>query len=298
MNLLTIDFGGRSVKYSYWNGISLLESKSFSTPKTWDEMLVELIHIKSDFENEFHLDGITLSCPGSVDNEKGIIYGMSAISYIHNWNIKEKLSQIFNLPVSIENDACCAALAETWVGVAKEVKHVVFVVIGSGVGGAIVYNGKIWHGSHLFGGEFGMMLMNIDGKIGFQTLSDLGSPVYMAERYCKRIGVDKGMYKGIDVFNKAEAGDLIAIEEIETLIKYLTMALFNIQLSIDPEMIVIGGGISANNKIIDELNKRVQHLFTTAEIKDFQPIIKSCHYRNDANLIGAVKNFYNEYELK
>jgi len=194
----------------------------------------------------------------------------------------------------MENDANCAALAETWSGAALGAKNVLFVVVGTGVGGAIVLNGKIHSGAHLYGGEFGFMYLDYDGKPNQQTLSGLGTAVCMAGRYCERIGVPHGTHSGKEVFELAKQGDEIAMEEVENFYKYLSIGLFNLQTCFDPEVIVIGGGISANNEIITNLETRVNDLLKGAHIKDFTARILPCQYKNDANLIGAVKNFYDK----
>ena len=108
-----------------------------------------------------------------------------------------------------------------------------FLVIGTGVGGSIIINNQIWHGAHLYGGEFGFMI--IDGK----QLSDLASPVTMAKSYNKKTGKD---FDGKTVFELADTDDPIAQEEREKFLHALAVAIFNIQHSFDPEKIIIGGG--------------------------------------------------------
>jgi len=291
MNLLTFDFGGTSVKYTLWQTDKLLTVSSFPTPETWDETKAKILEIKAEYEQTYQLDGAAFSFPGCVDHENGEIKGNSAIKYIHHFPIQTELSELIGLPVAMENDANCAALAEVWSGVAKDAKNVLFVVVGTGVGGAIVINGKIHSGAHLFGGEFGFMYLDCNQKPRYRTLSGLGTAVCMAERYCDHKEVPHGTYSGKEVFEFAKKGDTFAIQEVETFFKYLSIGLFNLQISFDPEVIVIGGGISANSEIIDRLTIEVNDLIATAEIVDFKAQLLPCHYKNDANLVGAVKNF-------
>ncbi|MCL1990740.1 MAG: ROK family protein [Defluviitaleaceae bacterium] len=294
MNLLTFDFGGRSVKYSLWTENKLLDTHSFSTPETWAEMQEELLKIKACFEKDYTLDGAAFSTPGCVDQENDVIGGNSAISFLHELSMRKELSELLGLPVTLENDANCAALAEVWSGAATGAKNVLFVVVGTGVGGAIVSEGRINPGTHFYGGEFGSMFLNIDGLPRRQNLSGLGTAVCMAERYCDRLGVPHLTYTGLDVFEKAKQGDTIAQEEVETFHKYLSIGLFNLQVSFDPEMIIIGGGISANQEIISTLESRVNDLLAQSGLNDFKAKILPCQYKNDANLLGAVKNFYDK----
>ena len=100
----------------------------------------------------------------------------TALPYIHGPNIRELLQERTHLPVEIENDANCAGLAEGWIGAAKDVKDYLCIVIGTGIGGAIVLDKKIRHGKNRFAGEFGYMMMEdyLGQKIG-KTWSSLAA---------------------------------------------------------------------------------------------------------------------------
>ena len=297
MNLLVFDFGGTSIKYTLWQEDKLLDVSSFPTPSTWESAKEKLLEIKAKYESDYSLHGVAFSFPGCINQVQGEIQGYSAIKYIHHFPIKQALTELLQLPISMENDANCAALAEVWSGVAKGNKNVLFVVVGTGVGGALVLDGKVHPGAHLYGGEFGFMYLDWGGKFKQQTLSELGSAVFMANRYCERTGVPHLTYSGEEVFKMAKQGDEVAIEEVENFYKYLSIGLFNLQVSFDPEVIVIGGGISASTEIITNLETRVNELLKNAHIKDFKARLLACYYRNDANLIGAVKNFKDRVSL-
>jgi len=290
MNVLAFDFGGTSVKYGIWLEDKMTYDKSFPTPSSWEELKFILMTVREEFFNKFELDGVAFSFPGAVDSAGGFIYGLSAIPYIHNFPIKAELKQLFKLPVSIENDANCAALAEVWQGAAVGIENTLFVVIGTGVGGAIISNGKLQHGKHLYGGEFGFMLLD-----GEHTLSELGTAVRMADRYCTRLGVSSDSYSGKEVFELADKQDPIAIEEVEIFYKAITRGLFNLQLCFDPEVIVIGGGLSTNANIINTMQEKLDELMVELKVTEFKAQLRPCHFRNGANLIGAVKNFLDKY---
>ena len=185
----------------------------------------------------------------------------------------------------MENDANCAGLAEVWRGAAKGLQNVLFVVIGSGIGGAVIVDGKVRHGKHLFGGEFGYMLLKED-----KTFSDLGTAVNMAKRYSKRMELETEL-SGKEVFELAEQGDEIAEEEVETFYHYLAIGIYNLQYSFDPEKIIIGGGVSSKEGLLDELNVHLAKVVESAKIAPFIPEVAICEFQNDANLIGAVYNY-------
>ena len=122
---LAFDVGGTSVKYALCNEEGEVSSASkFKTPDTLDQMYLE---IEKVVNNNPNVEGIALSMPGAVDSDGGIIYGSSAINYIHGPNIKEDLQNRFHKPVELENDANCAALAEVWKGVAKDENDCCFI---------------------------------------------------------------------------------------------------------------------------------------------------------------------------
>jgi predicted NBD/HSP70 family sugar kinase len=190
----------------------------------------------------------------------------------------------------MENDANCAALAELKFGAAKGMKDVIFMVLGTGVGGAIVIDGKIRHGQHLFGGELGFMLMD-----DTHSFSELGTAIGMANRYKARTGKD---LTGEAIFNLAHAGEEIAQEEMTVFLFNVAKGIFNLAYAFDPECIVIGGGVSQAEWLIPELEKELQKMLNKFRIAPFLPVIKACQYRNDANLVGAAVDFQQTFKAK
>lgn len=286
--LIAIDVGGTSIKYGLWNRRSLMLSNkdSVKTPETLEEFYGVIKYIADKFRNE-QIQGIGLSIPGAVDQSTGIINGVSALPYIHGFKILNELESLTGHQMAMENDANCSALAEISIGAAKDFNNIVFLVIGTGVGGSVVIDGKIVYGSHLYGGELGMML----GSNG-QTLSMAGTAVHLAERYNQKYQTD---FSGQHVLELADTGDRGAIKEAQIMYDSLAQAIYNLQFVTDPEAIIIGGGISANNNFIANLKAAVTKLMAQWGDNVLAPQIKPAKFRNDANLIGAVYNFYNQF---
>lgn len=284
MAILVFDMGGSAVKYGLWQGEHLSDKGQFTTPDTWQEMRVALKSVRDGIE--VPLEGIGISAPGAVNVEQRQINGISAIPYIHGFPIFDELEELFQLPVTIENDANCAGMAEFYQGAGKDYDTAAFIVIGTGVGGALFQQGKLIKGAHLYGGEFGLMILD-KGK----SFSQLGTAVQMAWHYCDRTGVDRKTISGEEVFKRAEEGDIIAKEEVDKFYRYLTEGLFSIQFAFDPEVLIIGGGVSAKEGLLTEINQRMSKMLAAQELNDFVPLIKLCDYRNDANLVGAAANF-------
>ena len=282
MDLAAIDIGGTTIKIATWKDGKLQDKHAVNTPKDlnifYDILTAEVNKIKQNTK----IKGVAISSPGAVDQKNGIIGGSSALPYIHNFKIVDELKKRFELPVSIENDANSAALGELAEGAGKGSDSMAFFVIGTGIGGAIIINQKVWHGAHLFGGEFGYM------SIGTKSVSDLASPVAMANRYNERTGKK---LDGKTVFALADEDDPVASDERQTLIHSLALAIYNVQQSFDPDKIVIGGGISNNPELIPLLNREIDYIRKQVNPASIKPEIVLCSLKSDANLRGAVADF-------
>ncbi|PZF91334.1 ROK family protein [Listeria ivanovii] len=282
MTILAFDMGGTAVKYGVLTKQGeLLEKGKFATPDKLDELIRLLVEVKVNYDHSF--EGVAFSCPGAVNNETGIIGGASAISYIHHFPFRQLLEEKLALPVTMENDANCAALAEVWLGAAKDKQDIIFMILGTGVGGAVIRGGKVHHGANLHGGEFGYMLVNQKGN----TLSDLGTVVNAAKRISERLELLEKI-DGVRAFELREEGSAVAKEELQTMFYYLARSIFNLQYALDPELVVIGGAVSERNDFIEELNTYVDEVKASVPIAKVRPTVVGCEFGNDANLIGAT----------
>lgn len=290
MYILAFDIGGTSVKYGVIDREGkIYEKGKFKThQRDFDKLLADIVTVKNQMTTKYDLDGISMSCPGIVDDNSGIIGGFTAVPCIHGFDIKSKLKEATGFKnIRIENDANCAALAEVWLGAAKYNSDVMFVILGSGVGGAVIKNRKIHKGANLQGGEFGYMIVSEDCS----TLSSVASPVTLANKIAKRKGIEE--LDGEQVFKLAQEGDNIAVEEIEKFYFDIAIAIYNLQFVYDPEIIVIGGGISSREDLLENIEKAMDKVMEKVKIAKIRPTIKKCKFMNDANLIGAVYNYIN-----
>lgn len=282
MGLVVFDIGGTAVKHGYWAKNKLTEQGQFKTPDTFEKMTREMKKIVSLHQDK-EIEGVAISSPGAVNVEKRRIDGISAVSYLHDFPIFDELAAFFELPVTIENDANCAGIAEIGLGAGTAAKNAIFMVLGTGVGGSIFINRELYKGSHLFGGEFGLMIGGSE-----TTLSGVGSIVKVANKYQEQ--TEKPV-NGKDIFDLLERNDKLAKELVDEMYWAIAHALYNIQVCLDPELVIIGGGVSARKEVSDEIGQRLQHLLTKHLVPEIMPEIKTCHFSNDANLIGAALNF-------
>lgn len=280
MGILAFDIGGSAIKYGLWEKDQLVGQYAAALPKSWKSMKEELSTVFTHFSREYEVSGVALSAPGLVNEAIGQIQGISAVPYIHHFPIQQELSELFGVPVTMENDANCAALAEVWKGTAKEAEHCLFFVIGTGVGGSIILNRKLFKGKNLFGGEFGYMFLNDSA-----SLSDLGSSVKAVKKYNR---LTKKNIHGQELFELAEAGDPLAEEITTHFYRAVALGIYNLLVCFDPGLVVLGGGVSANPIVIGQIREQLNRILLERSVKAMDYRIEACTFGNDANLIGAV----------
>lgn len=288
-NLGLVDIGGTSIKFAVMKDDQLEKLEPVKTPQTLEEFYQILTNKVDSMKAQYQITGVGISSPGAVNKKTGVVEGASAIPYIHNFEIQQALSKRFDLPVSMENDANCAALAELDSGAGRDVSSLLFLIIGTGVGGSVIINHQIWHGAHLFGGEFGFTL--VDDK---STLSNLATSVGVAQRYNANSKPITN-YSGKEVFDLADHGDARAQKEVQTMYYSLAKGIYNLQYSFDPELIVLGGAVSNNPHLIPEVNKEIEKIRKVVKIASIKPEIVPCHYTDEANLRGAAVDFAQTY---
>ena len=284
MGLVVFDIGGSAVKHGFWHNETLSEQAQFKTPDTLNEMKEQMFEVIETHKNK-GVEGVGISSPGAVNVKERRIDGISAVPYLHHFPIFDELESCFGLPVTIENDANCAGISEIELGAGKEAMNAVFIVLGTGVGGSIFINRQIYKGSHLFGGELGLLVNNQE-----TTLSSVGTIVKVANKYNELTGKE---VNGKDIFELVEKKDELVIKLLDDMYWAIAHSLYNVQVSMDPELVIIGGGVSAREELPTEIGRRLQELLGKHLVPEIMPEIKRCHYLNDANLVGAAMNFIN-----
>lgn len=291
MAILSFDIGGSSVKYAVIEktGKILAKGKK-TTPQEKEEFFRLIENVAASYRRAYTIEGAGFSFPGAVDDVSGVIGGSSALPYIHDFPIRQELERRLSLPAALENDANCAALGESWLGVGKEHEDLVFLVIGTGIGGAVVKGKRIHHGKHLHGGEFGYMVSDASHRI----LSETGSTRVLAERVADAKGLPREEMDGRKAFALADAGDADALQAVSAMYEALAMAIYNLQYAIDPEIFVLGGAVSKRPGFAEEIGKRVDVILKDVGVARIRPVIRPAQFGNDANLLGAVRALLNK----
>lgn len=288
---LSVDIGGTSMKYGVLDETGeILENGSKVTPDTLEKMYQVVEDIFKMYKDK-DLQGLALSMPGAVDSEAGVIGGSSALDYIHGPHIKQDLEERLNVRVELENDANCAALAEVWKGAGSDVDDCCFIVSGTGIGGAVVKNKRIHKGQHLHGGEFGYMIADFNFETKeMETWSHVGSTVAVIRAIAKAKGVDVSSLDGKEIFDHYHE-DADYEKAVDKFYYVLANGIYNLQYAYDPQKIIIGGGISVRDDLLDEINQRLDVIFSRFTHAKIRPVVLTCQYHNDANLLGALYHF-------
>lgn len=249
--------------------------------------------------------GIGMGAPGPVDLKTGVIYNTVNLGWPDHYPLKDKLEVETALPVIIDNDANCAAIGEMWKGAGDGAKDLVCVTLGTGVGGGVIANGTIVQGKSGAAGEIGHItsiphggapcncgksgcLETIASATGIvrQTREKLNRQDGKGGRLAEVLDRNKNI-TAKDVFAAAQEGDVLAKEVINETAFHLGLALANIANTLNPEKIVIGGGVSRAGDLLLEPVKAYFESFAFSSVKT-STSISLATLGNDAGVIGAA----------
>lgn len=292
MKKLVFDVGASAIKYALMDqDATIYEKGKQPTPhESLDQFLAVLKDIYELYKDQ--IDGIALSIPGTVEAETGQIYAPGGLTYNENVNLADRLHTFADVPVYLENDGKSAALAEIWKGNLKDHQSGIVLVLGSGIGGGIVKDGSLWKGAHLFAGEFSYILG--DQMESFMDVFAMkASTTALIMQTAQRKGLDMQKLNGIKVFEMIEEGDEDACAALQFVVENLAKGIFNLQCILDPEKVLIGGGISQQPILLEKLKEEMEALYAKIPFEIPHAQIDTCRYYNDSNLIGALYHLLN-----
>ena len=301
-----VDLGGTTVKIAYFDTNGTMLSKwEIPTVTTGGgkQILPDIAASIKNYMDENAVDsssivGIGIGVPGPVDS-KGVVNKCVNLGW-GVFNIAQTLSELTGFPVKAGNDANVAALGEYWKGGGQDCENMIFVTLGTGVGGGIVIEGRLLHGAHGAGSEVGHLVLNRDetekcgcGKCG------------CVEQYCSATGIVRMAYKHLastdafsslrileaitckDIFDAGKAGDEVALAILDKYYALLGEFLANLCCVVNPEAVVLGGGVSKAGQILLEGTKPyfLKNVFHAAS--DVRFALASLG--NDAGAYGAFK---------
>lgn len=283
MKIFAMDVGGSSIKYALLDeNRNKLDSGKVKTPTDNAENFYAAI----DSIVPSGIDGIAVSMPGRIDSEKGIAITGGALLFVNNLEIGKDLSNKYHVPVYIGNDAKCGGIAEVGYGALKDVDDSVVIILGTGIGGCLIKNKQVHNGQHFTAGEVSLLITGNTYPLDMHSFWAFQSGIIgLLKTTQKYLETDKQM-SGEEIFELANNGDEKVLAALNEFSFHIAVQIFNIQAIFDPEKVAVGGGISAQEILINKINEQYLKLFT--DITPFKPVpIVACEFRNDANLIGA-----------
>ncbi|MEG0276168.1 MAG: ROK family protein [Coprobacillus sp.] len=285
---LTLDVGGSAIKYALiQEDLEILEKNSVPTPLDSLETFVETIGKLYDQYKDC-IEGIAISMPGVIDPDKGFAYTGGALKYIVDLQLVDILKQRCPTNISIGNDAKCAANAEVGFGVLKDVDDAVLIILGTGIGGCLVKDRKVHTGKHFSAGEFSFMYTNADQHNDHRQVWSIRNGISgLLKRVQDELKTEE-KFDGKQIFEMANQGNEDVLRALDLFTKDLAVQIYNIQSIFDPEKVAIGGGISAQPILFECLEKNLEKIVNQFDFPIKHPFVVPCHYRNDANLIGAL----------
>ena len=329
MKCLCLDYGGSAIKYCVMDDQSnMSHTGEVPAPRESLEQFIETTgQIYDSVKDE--VEGIAISFPGALDTETGVlIFGGAYLHLLQGKSITGLIHERCPVPIAIENDGKSAALAEAWKGNLKDCRDGAAIVLGTGIGGGLIKDGKIIRGKHFCAGEFSAIITGNGSNFVTRAATFTCSTEGIVERaaimkgakkkdmlYMEMMGqFDSGYAEslrakvtgpqypdlemnGFELFRLLEEGDPDIKMLYDEFIADNVHMIINIANIYDPERIVIGGGISKEPRLIADLQAAVKQLgtmrygMTVATEVDLQP----CFYRSSANLYGAMYNYLQHY---
>ena len=321
MGVVGLDFGGSSVKYALveCDG-SMHDAGRCPAPLESKEDFAECVcTIVRKFKNA---QGVAISLPGYVDANSGMLAGSGAYRALYGCNIIELLQQRLPLPVAVENDGKCGALAEAIFGALQGCRDGVVLILGSGIAGGIIKDGKIHSGRDFAAGEFSNYIVDPDCP-SFLGLAVMHCAAFgLTYRLCKAknlsmecqdlaqelLGIDAAFgskfpapcapLQSVRADGKQLAawlseGDAAAEAVYADFLRSLAFMIANIQITFAPEKIVIGGGLSRLPGMMEALQSALDVYYTGAGLgNELRAAVVRSTFLDECNLVGAASNYF------
>ena len=295
-----IDFGGTSVKLGVCRGGDLLctdapiPTANFAGPQA---LIAEMAERAARLRAQYGaVAAIGVGVPGLVDFEHGFVHELTNVPGWKHVPLKAILGERTGLPVIVENDANAMCYAEFRHGAARGLKNVVALTMGTGIGGGLVLDGRMYRGSSFAAGEIGQMSIDFAGRAGHYgnlgALEKYTGNAQIAEHAVRRYA-EAGVVRDVSecspkqIADAAEAGDDIARQIWGEIADWLGTALSAIAWLLNPDAFVIGGGVAqAGELIFDPLKRKVQSMLSTVVWEKLR--ILPAKFSNEAGIIGSA----------
>lgn len=285
---ISIDVGGTAIKYGLIGGDGQILSRSTmntEAEKGGPAVLLKVLGIAEGFFSQEEISGICISTAGMVDAEKGVItYAAPLIPDYAGTEYKKVMEERFGVPCEVENDVNCAGLAESVSGAAKGSRISLMLTVGTGIGGSIVIDGKVFRGFSGSACEVGYMTM---GDSDFQTL---GAASILSKKVAGWKKEPEKQWSGYRIFECAKEGDDLCLRAIDEMSDVLGEGIANICYVLNPEIVVLGGGIMAQEEFLRARIEAAIGKYLVSGIARHTRLAFAKH-KNDAGMLGAFYHF-------
>ena len=303
-----IDIGGTKVLGGVVDTTGkILGSFRKDTPKSGGQDLINvIIDVIKELQKNHEISGIGVSTAGIVSSDRKTVIAAGNIANWNNVALADALIKEFGLPAVVENDANAAIWAEYKFGNAKNLNPVMFFIIGTGMGGGLIIDGKLYRGAHGIGAEFGHMMVKLDGEkcgcgaIGCIETYASGSALmrYAHEEISTHPEVGKELlaygdgtldgFTGQALNKAAQDGNTLALTAFSKQADWVGSAIASYTLLLDPEAIIIGGGVIDAGEIFLKPAIAAAEKYMPFAGKHPLPRIIAAKFGNDAGLVGAA----------
>ena len=301
--LLAFDIGGTFIKYALVDeAYQVSDSSKVPTPDTIEEFWEALERVICSFQNR--MTGIAISCPGEINSRLGFVFKGGLIPYLRNIPLASRLNKAFQVPVTVLNDGDAAGLAEARIGNLQNCDCGATFVLGTGVGLALTSNGSListWNlKDYLRWPSLGEKQVTPEQK-QYQTeilrhgisslVQNLGSAVNFVANASRLLELPEE--DGVQVFEVLEAGYHEELQDLfASYCREIAILIYNLQSLVRLEKVTIGGGISSQSLLLEEINHQYKSLMEESGEQRFSLVeIQAARYHNSSNLLGAVCHF-------
>ncbi len=284
MNYLGIDVGGSRIKTGVVNDQGqIIHSDSLAIPADYEDFLQAIVQLYDRLEDAYHPAGVGISSCGGINPYTGLVTPCiaPALQYLIGHNYYD-LRPLLPVPVALEKDGNCAALGEKWTGNGQELHSFCALVLGTGLGGGVIYQNRVYEGAHFLAGDVGYGFPSPEAEAGF---SGLCAPVQVEQRYTTLTGEKLNLSQ----MHACRAQNPVADQCCRSFFANLANTILNMHYILDPQAFLLGGGITAWDELIPLLRSEI-HALCQKRGLPVEPVIQRCKHQNGANLIGAVYN--------
>jgi glucokinase len=305
--VLAFDLGGTHLRAAMVGEDGAIHSSvKHQTPVTTSASEVVNALVAAARESESRLPpgqlikAASVAVPGSVNTATGVVVNAPNVSALNGFQLAAALTSELGLAATVENDANAAAVGEMWRGAARGYRSIVCVTMGTGVGGGIILDGKLWRGVNNSAGEVGHTCVDPFSDVActcgsrgclerFASATGIVRMTREAQsRFPNSVWQSAGQFTSADVYQAGVQGDALALEIMQCVGFYLGVALANLVNLLNPEMIVIGGGVANGwNLFADEMRKQVAERAFPVLAAQVKIVRAECG--DDAGLLGAAR---------